>query len=123
MYAFSSLQSVPRIQIGGEVFKLEIAETEEARSLGLGTRDSLCERCAMLFVFEKPEKHAFWMKDMRFPLDIVWLFENRVVHIERNVPADSREILRPEASADRVLEFNAGAAKDLETGERVQFFH
>src|SRR3989344_8724609 len=65
--------SVERVSIGGVEYTLEMANTDAVRAKGLSGRDELCLRCGMLFVFEQPGQYAFWMKDMRLPLDIVWL--------------------------------------------------
>ena len=52
---------------------------------GLAVKNQLKENEAMLFVFEKPGKHSFWMKDMKFPIDIIWLDSTgKIVHIEEN---------------------------------------
>lgn len=108
------------VSIAGKEYALEIADTDSERSLGLGERDSLCSSCAMLFVFDRPGEYAFWMKGMRFPLDIVWLLDGEVVHIERNIGADSVGLYRPSRPADRVLEFNAGITEGLSVGDRVE---
>lgn len=110
------------VSIHGKEYVLEIADTDSKRSLGLGERDSLCQPCAMLFVFDRPGKYSFWMKGMRFPLDIVWLSGDEVVHIERNIPADSPSTYPPLHPADRVLEFNAGEMEDLSVGDTVRYF-
>lgn len=104
----------------GKEYALEIADSDDERSLGLGERDSLCGSCAMLFTFDRPGRYAFWMKGMRFPIDIVWLSGDEVVHVERNIPADSRAIYAPAASADRVLELNAGEAEELSLHDRIR---
>ena len=57
----------------GEEIPVEVADTLKKRSLGLGKRASLKKGWGMLFVFEKRKPHRFWMKDMQFPLDIIWL--------------------------------------------------
>ncbi len=116
-------EPVFRVEIGEKVFELEVAQTPEEHLRGLGKREEICSQCGMLFLFEKPEKQAFWMKDMRFPIDIVWLSGDKVVYIERAIPADSPHIFSPPEPADRVLEFNAGATAGLKTGERIEFFH
>ena len=74
----------------------------------------------MLFVFDRPGEYAFWMKGMRFPIDIVWLSGHEVVHIERQIQADSLSIYAPAQPADRVLEFNAGAMDGLSVGDKVE---
>lgn len=103
----------------GRVFRLEVSETAEKRALGLGERDTLCPDCGMLFLFETPGEYSFWMKGMRFPLDIIWLSGDRIVHIERSIPADSGKTYFPGAEADRVIELNAGQAAGLDIGESV----
>lgn len=109
------------VKIGGEEYTLEIAATNATRALGLGGRDQLCTRCGMLFIFDAPARQSFWMRGMRFPLDIVWLSGDTIVHIERQVSQESEAVYRPEAVADRVLELNAGTTDTLEVGRRVQF--
>jgi uncharacterized membrane protein (UPF0127 family) len=105
----------------GTTFTLERADTDASRALGLGKRDSLCDTCGMLFVFDAPGNQGFWMKDMRFPLDIIWLMDDQVVHVERRVSPDSKEVYRPSVVANQVLEVGAGMADTLEVGERVVF--
>ena len=76
----------------GEQIPVEVADTLKKRSLGLGKRASLKKGWGMLFVFEKREPHRFWMKDMQFPLDIIWLDNHRIVHIIQNAkPANSKD--------------------------------
>ncbi len=107
--------------IGEKMYTLEIASTKEARALGLGGRDSLCETCAMLFSFGVPGKYNFWMKGMRFPLDIAWLSsDGEVVHIERHISEKSQEVYRPQIAASLVLEFNAGALDAVRVGDVLQ---
>ena len=117
----SKNQFPERVAIGERVYTLEIAATKEEQSRGLGERDSLCDTCAMLFIFQDSSRHAFWMKGMRFPLDIVWLSGEKVVYVEREISAGSTEVYRPKDDADRVLEFNAGAADALRPGDSVHF--
>ena len=83
----------------------------------------------MLFVFERPAHHAFWMKGMLFPLDLIWIENGTVVHIERDAPhfppstSDlSLPIYAPAAPATYVLEVNAGftALHGIEVGSQVE---
>ena len=109
------------VRIGDENFSVEQALTGEARAQGLSGRRALCRTCAMLFVFPEPAQQAFWMRGMRFPLDILWLRGEEIVFIERHVSADSQKVYRPAVTADRVLELNAGAADGVRVGERLGF--
>ena len=105
--------------IGQNKINVEIASTESARNKGLSDRDSLGENDGMLFVFDQPGKYSFWMKDMRFALDLIWINDNKVVEItpnvlhEPNVPAKSLKMYTPQVLIDSVLEVNTGwAAKN-----------
>jgi uncharacterized membrane protein (UPF0127 family) len=77
---------------------------------GLSGRAGLKSGHGMLFLYERPQPIGIWMKDMRFPLDILWMQEGRVVHIERNAPPLAAAA--PErvytATGDLVLEVPAG---------------
>ena len=107
--------------VGERQYVLERADTDIKREKGLGERDALCKECGMLFVFDEPGQYAFWMKDMRFPLDIVWLSGDNVVFVAHNVQPDFSGIIEPGVAADRVIEVNAGAAESLESGGKVRF--
>lgn len=109
------------VQIGETTYTLEVADDAGEQALGLGERDSLCNRCGMVFFFAANEKHAFWMKGMHFPLDIAWLEDDTIVHIERHVSEKSEDIYRPEAAANAVLEFRAGTLESVSVGEKVHF--
>ena len=111
----------------GEEFPVEIADTLKKRSLGLGKRSTLKKGWGMLFVFEKRKPHRFWMKDMQFPLDIIWLDNHRIVHIIHNAkpanPKDEPEVMTSPVSVNFVLEIAAGQATKLKlkTGQRMKF--
>ena len=111
----------------GEEIPVEVADTLRKRSLGLGKRTSLKKGWGMLFVFEKRKTHRFWMKDMQFPLDIIWLDSHRIVHITHNAkPAnswDEPEVMTSPIPVNFVLEIAAGRAVKLrlKTGQRMIF--
>ena len=111
----------------GEEIPVEVADTLKKRSLGLGKRTSLKKGWGMLFVFEKRKPHRFWMKDMQFPLDIIWLDNHRIMHIIHNAkPDNSRddpEVMTSPVPVNFVLEIAAGRAEKLwlKTGQRMKF--
>ena len=110
---------------------MEVVDTPDSRAQGLSGRESLPGGAGMLFVFEEEGSYAFWMKEMKFPLDMVWIDAScRVVDITRDVPAPQPgqtladlNTYGPESPAMYVLEINAGAsdAAGLKTGDAVEF--
>ena len=105
-----STLAITTLSIGETNIIVEIADTDTARTRGLSRRMTLGENRGMLFVFDFADYHSFWMKDMNFPLDIIWLDDNwRVVDITPNIPSeDFPKIYRPRAPARYVVEVNAG---------------
>src|SRR3989344_8940875 len=63
----------PKIKIGQKTIFIEIADTQEKQKKGLSGRDNLPEDSGMLFVFKEEGHHQFWMKDMNFSIDIIWI--------------------------------------------------
>jgi len=111
----------------GEEIPVEVADSVKKRSIGLGKRTSLKKGWGMLFVFEKRKPHRFWMKDMQFSLDIVWLDNHKIVHIIHNAkPANSMdepEVMTSPVPVNFVLEIAAGRAAKLllKTGQWMKF--
>ena len=95
--------------------RAELAATEAEREHGLMQRTSLGALDGMLFVFDAPGLHAFWMKDTLIPLDMLWLdASGKVVSIAESVPpckTPECPTYPPRAAASYVLEVNAGFAK------------
>ncbi|KKQ95412.1 MAG: hypothetical protein UV74_C0013G0197 [Candidatus Woesebacteria bacterium GW2011_GWB1_43_14] len=111
------------VRVGETGLIAYIADSDESRKLGLSNRSSLASDEAMLFVFDKPDVNPpFWMKDMHFPIDIIWINDGKVIFINENVePAETESDLKlylPPEPIDYVLEVNAGfsAANKLELG-------
>jgi len=89
----------------------EIVSTPEEKARGLMYRDGLEEGRGMLFPFDSESRHGFWMKNMRFPIDMIWISaDGKVVHVERSVPPcreDPCTIYRPSEPAKYVFETRA----------------
>lgn len=104
------------IRVGEATIRVEISDELAEQIQGLSNRDSLCPDCGMLFVYDDPQILTFWMKDMKFALDIIFIREGKITEIYENVPAprDSDEIARvvSRQKADAVLEVNAGFARE-----------
>ncbi len=103
-------------------YSLEIVDTPEKRSLGLGGRKGLDQSRGMLFVFDTPAVQCFWMKDMHFPIDIIWLdTEKRVIEIAKNIsPNTFPQTFCPKVEAKYVVELNAGEASRSGTNVRAK---
>lgn len=113
------------VRIGDAVFRVDVASTKEKRELGLSGRKTLAAGEGMLFVFDTPGRYPFWMKDMNFPLDILWIDEHQtIVHIAPNlVPETYPNAYTTEIDALYVLELPAGTVgtKGISVGEKVEF--
>lgn len=110
---------------GKSTLNLEIADSDKERELGLSGRESLASTTGLLFVFETPGRYGFWMKDMKFPIDMAWIDESkRVVYIENNVRPDTfPKVFTPTSTAQYVLETNAGFFEQskIKIGDIVEF--
>jgi len=110
-----------------DCFEVEIADTPQLRIHGLSFREELDKDKGMLFAYAEEGDYAFWMKDVSFPLDIIWINKNfEVVFIKK----DSRPCINEECivisspvKARYVLELNAGSVRKigLEVGNKVVF--
>lgn len=99
--------------VGGPTLIAEVADDLEEQVLGLSFRENLKPEHGMLFLYNDQDQRLFWMKDMRFAIDIVWISDGVVVGIESNVPPpvsgkDELKIYASPADVDAVLEVQAG---------------
>lgn len=125
--AASAAPSLPKAQvrIGNVDLLVEIPNTPALSHKGLGQRDYLGEFEGMLFIFSEADTYAFHMKDMRFPIDIIWIRSNVVVDISKNVPVPTGPdlpVYRPGTKADMVLEVNANFTNrhHIKQGDKVE---
>jgi uncharacterized membrane protein (UPF0127 family) len=106
---------IPLTLPSGRVFQTELMIDDGDRARGLMYRPSLPADRALLFVFGDLGFHGIWMKNCRFPIDIVWLDENKkVVHVAPRVPPCAQEpcpVYTPMRRAAYVVEMNADAAR------------
>ena len=122
----SLLDNKTRLIAPRGVLTVEVVDTPELRRQGLSDRQSLGNNEGMLFDFEQSSsQHCIWMKDMQFPLDIIWADENKqVVYIEQNVKLDTYpDSFCPDSVARYVLEINAGRSSEIgiEVGTTLRF--
>lgn len=119
-----------KIQINNIVISAEIADEAPEQSKGLSDRESIASNSGMLFVYKNPEIRRFWMKGMKFPIDIIWINESRVVDIlldakppEPNTPDSNLTIYQPNEPVDKVLEVNSGFVNvhGITIGDNITF--
>ncbi len=111
-----------KIHVGDKIIPVTIADTQPLRSQGLSGTPSLKTGTGKLFIFPKTAIQGFWMKDMQYPIDIVWIDEAwKVIGITEHVdPASYPTIFYAPAPVPYVLEINAGEAAVDNFGVGVQ---
>ena len=111
------------IKVAGVNLTVEVAKDKEAWAKGLSGREKLPVKRGMLFVFPKEDFYRIWMKDMKFPIDVMWVNEDGViVEIWKNATPDSYpNVYVPSARAKYVIEVNADWTDvyDINIGDRV----
>jgi uncharacterized membrane protein (UPF0127 family) len=121
---FFHLRTQPSVEIAGQTIHVSIADTAPLREKGLGDRDHLNPDEGMLFVFQTDDRYAFWMKDMRFSIDIVWLTASgTIIYVADNVaPETYPHAFLPDEPARYVLELPAGwmSSHDVKIGDIVR---
>lgn len=113
------------IIIGQTKFEVEVADTPSSQAKGLSGHRPLLENTGMLFIFSQLTMPGFWMKDMNFPLDIVWISGGKVVDILENLAPDdspNRKVYYPKQMIDGVLEVAAGSVlkNNIKIGDDVK---
>lgn len=123
--ASSSDASSRTIRLAGQDISVTVADTDAEREKGLGGKDGLAPREGMLFIFGADGFYGFWMRDMAFSIDILWLAaDGAVVHIEHAVSPDTYPRSYASGSPARyVLELPAGWSQEynVKVGDVAQF--
>jgi uncharacterized membrane protein (UPF0127 family) len=120
----SAAYPTAEVTIGIHRVQVEVADTPERKSRGLSGRPRLAEGRGMVFPYARAERHGFWMVDMHFDIDIVWIRGDRIVDVTSRAPHDPSgelPLYRPREPADLVLEVPAGTSGRLgwRIGDRV----
>ena len=115
---------VPRVFLGGEEIKVTVADTPDIQEQGLSGKKELKADEGMLFIFSNPGTYGFWMKDMLFPIDIIWFDSNRKIVDEWQSarPESYPKIHAPRDASQYVLEVQAGffASHVLKNGDILE---
>jgi|SRR3989344_2621811 len=118
---------IPQVKIGNKTIPVEIKQTKEEIKTGLSGRRLLNKDSGMLFIFNAPAIYQFWMPNMHFPIDIIWINQGKIVDISHDVPTDfdpaAPIFYKPQQPAQYVLEVNAGFSADhgIKIGDVVTF--
>ena len=127
IFYFNSDEKIKKACINEKCFNLYLVETSQEKQKGLSIFDEILENEGMLFVYDAAGEHSFWMKDMKFNIDIIWIDENyQIVHIEKNLfPCSLEEeckIFSPNVNSKYVLEINANLTEkyNFKLGDSVE---
>jgi len=116
-YGFGSPSKGARVRVAGKEFSVQVADMPASRTKGLSGRVSLPENGGMFFDFNAYGDYGFWMRDMNFPIDIIWIKDDSIVGFSENVlPEPGKSIFslttyHPPKQVDKVLEINAGLVR------------
>ena len=102
-----------KVIIDNHTFTVFEAKSEKEKELGLSGRNSIGDNQGMIFIFDKPDTYGFWMKNMKFAIDIIYISNKKIVTIYPNVPfpkdpTQELKIYTPSEPADTVVEFKSG---------------
>ncbi len=119
-----SNQATSSLEINNQKFSLELAQTSQEKYQGLSNREHLCSSCGMLFVYEQAQNRTFVMRGMNFPLDIVWIKDQKIVKIDRNLAPEAKEPWTKYSSGqpvDLVLELNGNSCQkyNIQVGDKI----
>jgi uncharacterized membrane protein (UPF0127 family) len=120
-----ALENIKFINIAGEKLGVELAISRAERAQGLSGYPLLAEDKGMLFVFDQSGRHSFWMKDMNFAIDIIWIDENlQIAYIQKDAKPESYPAqFMPDKPAKYVLEVVSGFSEknNLKIGDKIEF--
>lgn len=118
-------EAIKTVKIGGVILNVEVADTSTERIKGLSGKEELSEDEGMLFVFDKEGYYGIWMKEMNFPIDIVWLDKNKkIIHVENAAsPETYPKAFTSSSPALYVLETSANFFKShkIKIGDIAEF--
>lgn len=124
---FFEKSSGSTVTINSATYKVELAKTRKEQEQGLSGRKNLASDAGMLFVFDKPSYYSFWMRGVKFPLDIIFISSGKVSAAYENLQPASANENPPQYGfdvvSDQVLEVNAGeiSKNNIKVGDVVTF--
>ena len=122
----SQVKKSGKVTINNHIFDVEVVKTDKDKQIGLTKYKSIKENQGMFFVFNNEGSPSFWMKNMKFSIDILFIENDTVVYLAENAnPADPKTdptIYKPDVSAKYVLEIKSGLIKkyNIKKGDKVK---
>lgn len=119
---------IKNLKINDKTLKVEIADTQDKRTKGLSGREKIASDEGILFIYPNLGKYQFWMKGLQFSLDFIWIKDNTIVDIIKNVqpPLLSEKdadllIYVSKVEVNKILEVNGGTADrlDIRIGDNI----
>ncbi len=113
------------LSINGNKIVLERADSEKERMIGLTQKTGLTDDQGMIFIFPTKGKYSFWTKNMKFPIDIIFLNDNKVMDIFKDVPPANSDINIPTVTSQEqtnyVIELSSGNAdkNNIKLGDQL----
>ena len=125
-YIIQNFKPTTEVRVASGVYRLWVADTEAERVQGLSGVEQLSPDGGLLMDFETDDYWGIWMKDMKIPLDIVWLdADKQVVYIVKNASPElsTDTVMQPKSQARYVLELPVGSVEKsgIKTGHVVDF--
>ena len=117
---------IKEVKINNKIIEVELSETVSEKQQGLSDRGKLCENCGMLFVFNEKDLRSFWMKDMKFSIDMIWIDDDKIVKITKNAKLSQDGNIQTYDSGQKVnyvLEVNANFCENnnIKVNDKVLF--
>tara|TARA_B100000315_G_C14397926_1_gene505091 strand:+ start:63 stop:512 length:450 start_codon:yes stop_codon:yes gene_type:complete len=114
-----------KVTINNKTFKVELLKEGWELQKGLSGREKLSKNKGILFIFPKADKHSFWMKEMKFSIDILWIDNDKIIDIKEKLAIPITHNLKrytPSSTAKYVLEINSGLSEKygFKVGDKVK---
>lgn len=121
-------KKTPIVKINNQSFNATVAASEKEREIGLSETKSLQPNQGMIFLFDRPDYYSFWMKNMKFPIDIIYINNDTIVTIISNAPfpknnSESLTVYASISPANKVLEIQGGLSEKykFKNGDKVTY--
>ncbi len=123
LYIVQTSRELKTVKIGDCSFKAELANSNAEHYKGLSNRKDMDNNRAMLFLFQDKQDRSFVMRDMHFPLDIIFISDSKVVNLFHNLTPEGSEPTRSYESGtpvEAVLEIKGGLSRSCKIGVRTE---